>query len=160
MTSEQARELVSEKGLTYEYNTESDICVLVILLNKHVKQANKAGTMSTNTMRMSQEINSKYSSNGTVKECCLFLNSHFFTQREAISFNPDGFIGFAGWADNRNKFPLINAFAEWIESIASWFVSLTKRLLIKNNQQSLSQSSCDIATVLANHPTINVQDWR
>ena len=34
------------------------------LLNKHVKQANKAGTMSINTMRVSQKINSKYNGNG------------------------------------------------------------------------------------------------
>lgn len=119
MTSEQTRELFSGKGLTYENIAEGDICVLVILLNKHVKQANKAGTMSTNTMRMCQKINSKYSSNGSVKECCLFLNSHYFIQREAIRFNPDGFIGFAGWTDNGNKSPLIKAFAEWVESIAS-----------------------------------------
>lgn len=82
MTSEQARELFSEKGDTYENITEGDIGLLIILLNKHVKQANKAGRMSTNTMKMSQKINSKYSSNGTVKEYCLFLKSHFFTQRE------------------------------------------------------------------------------
>lgn len=79
MTSEQARELFSEKGLTYENITEGDIGVLFILLNKHVKQANKAGTMSTNSMRRSQRIKSKYNTNGIVKECYFFLNSHYLS---------------------------------------------------------------------------------
>lgn len=55
MTSEQARELFSEKGLTYENITKGDIGVLFTFLNKQVKEANKAGIMSTNTMRMSQK---------------------------------------------------------------------------------------------------------
>lgn len=118
VTSEEARNLFTEKGLSYKEVTEGDICVLAMLLNKHVKRANKAGTMSVNTMRMSQKIKSKYNTNGTLKECHLFLNSHYFTQREAISFNKDGFIGFAGWADSGNKEPFISAFIEWLDSIS------------------------------------------
>jgi hypothetical protein len=119
LKSDIARDYFNEKGLSYEGVTEGDIGILYLLLNKHVKQTNKAGTMSTNTMRMSAKIKGKYNRNGTVKECYLFLNSHYFTQREAISFNPDGFIGFAGWADEGNKAPLISAFMEWVETLAS-----------------------------------------
>jgi len=116
--SDDARSYFTEKGMTYKDVTEGDIGVLFILLNKHVKQANKSGVMSTNTMRMSQKIKSKYNTNGVVKECYFFLNSHYFTQREAISFNSDGFIGFAGWADGSNKAPLMSAFVEWVDTIA------------------------------------------
>lgn len=119
MTSEQAKELFSEKGLTYENITKGDIGVLFTFLNKQVKEANKAGIMSTNTMRMSRKIKSKLDTTGNVKECYLFLNSHYFTQREAISFNSDGFIGFAGWVDSGNKSPLMSAFVEWVDTIAS-----------------------------------------
>ncbi|MCB7160071.1 hypothetical protein LI071_05210 [Bacillus subtilis] len=77
-----------------------------MLQNKHVKQAAKAHTMSVDTMRMSQKIKSKYKTN---------INSHYFTQREAISFNPDGIIGFAGWADSDNTKPIIDAFIEWVD---------------------------------------------
>ncbi|MEK4403479.1 hypothetical protein MKZ26_03410 [Sporosarcina sp. FSL K6-6792] len=117
--SDDARNYFAEKGLTYKDVSEGDIGVLFILLNKHVKRANKAGGMSTNTMRMSQKIKSKYNTNGIVKECYFFLNSHYFTQREAISFNSDGFIGFAGWADAGNKSPLMSAFVEWVDAISS-----------------------------------------
>ncbi|MEC2062649.1 hypothetical protein [Bacillus inaquosorum] len=115
MNSEEARDYFIQKGLSYEDITEGDVCVLVMLLNKHVKQAVKAHTMSVDTMRMSQKIKSKYKTNGTLKSCYLYINSHYFTQREAISFNPDGFIGFAGWADSGNTQPLIDAFIEWVD---------------------------------------------
>ncbi|MBL4968939.1 hypothetical protein [Bacillus halotolerans] len=115
MTSEEARNYFVQKGLSYEEITEGDICVLVMLLNKHVKQAAKAHTMPVDTMRMSQKIKSKYKTNGTLISCYLYINSQYFTQREAISFNPDGFIGFAGWADSGNTQPLIDAFIEWVD---------------------------------------------
>lgn len=116
--SDEARAYFTEKGLTYEKVTEGDIGILYILLNKHVKQANKAGKMSTDSMRMSTKIKGKYNRDGSVKECYLYINSHYFTQREAISFNPGGFIGFAGWADSDNKAPLMAAFIEWVDTIA------------------------------------------
>jgi hypothetical protein len=53
-----------------------------------------------------------------VKECYFLLNSHYFTQRGAISFNSGGFIGFEGWADSGNKSPLMSAFVEWVDTIA------------------------------------------
>ncbi|WP_316274480.1 hypothetical protein [Bacillus halotolerans] len=56
MTSEEVRNYFVQKGLSYEDITEGDICALVMLLNKHVKQAVKAHTMSVDTMRMSQKI--------------------------------------------------------------------------------------------------------
>ncbi|CAF1812917.1 hypothetical protein OQZ55_11750 [Bacillus subtilis] len=118
MTSEEARNYFVQKGLSYEDITEGDICALVMLLNKHVKQAVKANKMSVDTMRMSQKIKSKYKTNGTLKCCYLYINSHYFTQREAISFNPDGFIGFAGWADSGNTQPLIDAFIEWVDYLS------------------------------------------
>lgn len=96
---------------------EGDIGVLFILLNKHVNQANMAGLMSTNTMRMSQKIKSKYNTNGTMKEY-FFLNSHYVTQREATSFYSDGFIGFTGCADPGNKSPLMSVFVVWVDTIA------------------------------------------
>lgn len=33
--------------------------------------------------------------------------------REAISFNRDGFIGVAGWADNKNVQPILKSLVEW-----------------------------------------------
>lgn len=42
------------------------------------------------------------------------VSSNYFSGREAISFNEDGFIGFAGWASDTNIKPFIRAFYRWI----------------------------------------------
>lgn len=115
--SKEARKYFADKGLSYTDITSGEICVLVMLLNKHLKIANKAGITSTNTMRMSEKINCKYKSNGTLIEGYLYINSHYFTQREAISFNAGGFIGFCGWADANNTSVIVGAFKEWCDTI-------------------------------------------
>ena len=118
-----AREYFKSKGLTYANVTSGDICILAMLLNKNVKTANKRHEMSTDSMHMSDKIKSKYKTNGEIISCYLFINSHYFTQREAISFNEDGFIGFCGWADDRNTAPIVAAFMEWVDYLADTEVS-------------------------------------
>jgi hypothetical protein len=118
MTTNEAREYFKNKGLTYQGITAGDICVLVMMLNKNIKAACKNNEMSTGSMHMSEKIKSKYNANGTIKECYLLINSHYFTRRECISFNKDGFIGFAGWSGTQNIKPIIRAFIEWCDYLA------------------------------------------
>lgn len=42
------------------------------------------------------------------------VNGTYFKDREAISFNGNGYIGFAGWSDSRNVQPFYRAFARWM----------------------------------------------
>lgn len=117
MTRDDARKYFAYKNLTYNDITSGDICTLVMLLNKHVKKACKNHEMSVDSMRMSEKIKSKYTTSGKLIECYLFINSHYFTRRECISFNKDGFIGFCGWADNANTKPIVTAFVEWCDTV-------------------------------------------
>lgn len=48
------------------------------------------------SMYLSRRINLKRNTNGTLISCFLYVNSHYFERRECISFNVDGWIGFAG----------------------------------------------------------------
>ena len=116
-TTQQARDYFNEKGLTYADITEGDILALVFLLNREIKQSVKDHETSTGTMHLSQKVNMKKRSNGTITECYLYMNSHYFTRRECISFNRDGFIGFAGWADHGNTNPILRAFLAWCDSL-------------------------------------------
>lgn len=118
MGNEEARQYFKDKGLSYSNINSGDICVLVMLLNKSIKSACKNHKMSADTMRMSEKIQSKYKTNGELIECYLFINSHYFTRRECISFNKDGFIGFAGWASSGNVAPIIKAFIEWCDYLS------------------------------------------
>ena len=117
-TTKEARQYFRDKGLSYHDITEGDILSLLMRLNREIKKSNKAGETSVSTMHMSSKIDMKKRTNGTIIKCFLYINSHYFTRREAISFNEDGFIGFAGWADQRNTNPLLRAFLRWCDNLA------------------------------------------
>ena len=117
-SNNEARQYFADKGLTYNDITEGDILALVMLLNKHFKAANKDGETSVDTIRLSRKIDIKMRTNGTILACFLYVNSHYFTRRECISFNYDGFIGFAGWAGQGKTNPILRAFLEWCDYLA------------------------------------------
>lgn len=118
-TNNEARQYFRDKGLTYDDITEGDILSLLMLLNREIKKSNKVGETSVSTMHMSSKIDMKKRTNGTIIKCFLYINSHYFTRREAISFNEDGFVGFAGWADQGNTNPLLRAFLRWCDDLAA-----------------------------------------
>lgn len=41
--------------------------------------------------------------------------SYYFEDREAVTFNADGFVGFAGWADKTNLQPILRGFLQWVD---------------------------------------------
>lgn len=43
------------------------------------------------------------------------VDGFYFEDREAISIDPNGWVGFAGWADSRNERPFLVAFARWLD---------------------------------------------
>lgn len=117
-TTNDARQYFVDKGLTYDSITEGDIAALVILLGKEIKKSNDSGETSVNTIHMSKKIDIKKKSNGSIISCFTYVNSHYFKQRECISFNRDGFIGFAGWADQGNTNPILRAFLKWCDMLS------------------------------------------
>lgn len=113
-TTNEARQYFTDKGLTYNDIKEGDVLTLVMLLNKHLKKANKDNETSAE-MTLSSKVDIFKKSNGSISKCFLYMNSHYFTRRECISFNTDGFIGFCGWADQGNTNPVLRAFLEWCD---------------------------------------------
>lgn len=65
-------------------------------------------------MRMSEKLDIDMHDNGVVSSAFLYVDADYFKQREAISFNSDGFIGFAGWAGSSACEPIFSAFSEWL----------------------------------------------
>lgn len=116
-TTNEAREFFKNRGLSYDSIHEGDILILCMMLQKELKKSNKAGETSV-TMTLSKRVDMKKKSNGSITECYIYMNAHYFTRRECISFNRDGFIGFAGWADQGNTNPLLRAFLEWCNYLA------------------------------------------
>lgn len=48
----------------------------------------------------------------------LRVDGSYFHDREAISFNRDGFIGFGGEFSSVNTQPMLKAFCKWCDEIA------------------------------------------
>lgn len=117
-TRDECRERFKELGLSYSDITEGDVLALVMLLNREIKKSNKSGETSVNTMRLSEKREVDTNEDGTIRTCFLYMNSHYFKNRECISFNRDGFIGFCGWADSGNANPVKRAFLEWCDILA------------------------------------------
>lgn len=114
-TNDEAREYFKSKGLSYEKIHSYDLLILRYLLVKEIEKSNKTGETSVNTMRMSNKQSMTLNPDDTIQTAFLFMSSHYFENRECISFNRDGFIGFAGWADQGNLNPIKRAFLKWCD---------------------------------------------
>jgi len=50
-----------------------------------------------------------------LKYASIKVDGPYFSDREGITFNQDGFIGFAGWASGSNLKPFVIAFEKWLD---------------------------------------------
>ena len=82
---EKKSEDVNQTGLKYSDINEGDILVLCMLLQKELKGDKHAVSVN---MRLSQMIEATYRHCGQLVECSIFVNSHYFKNRECITFNP------------------------------------------------------------------------
>lgn len=107
-TREQARELFAKSGLTYEVLTPGNLQKLRSHINGHMIAS---GAMN-GAFRCRQRA--------TVREgyAELRCKASYFDNREAITFNSDGFIGFAGWADADNVQPILQGFVAWMKEMS------------------------------------------
>lgn len=114
-TNDEARAYFANKGLSYRDISDENIKILCEYLEEEYKKSNKSGETSVNTMHLSKKVDIKRTVTDDLISCFLYTNSHYFTRRECISFNRDGFIGFAGWADDGNTNPIKRAFMRWCD---------------------------------------------
>lgn len=112
------------KPLKYEDISESDFYRLVAVLQKHIDKRNefelKRASESKNGGRdYIYSIKKVKYNKATPKKpyMSMFITvlCDNYSEREAISFNPGGFIGFAGWASTYNTKLFTDAFKEWVD---------------------------------------------
>ena len=117
MNREEAREYVISCGIDVTTIREAEIQILYMMLTAKIKKFSKSDWEVDEGcyLEVSKKIEMKKNKNGTVKSCYLSVNSHYFKQREAICIDGNGFIGFAGWSDDHNVAPIIEAFIEWCD---------------------------------------------
>lgn len=106
---EQARSHFTNSGLTYkEVISYTNITRLREILDIHLKASDKF----RGTFHCSPAINFIPGRWAAIK-----CSSDYFKNREAITFNSDGFIGIAGWADSDNVIPIIQGFTAWVDEL-------------------------------------------
>ena len=101
MTSrDQVREGLKLAGITCNKVTPIEIKRLRRLISKHLRRSG----IYHGTARLAR-----------AKKDFRFIEmkTDQWDRREAVSFNNDGFIGLAGWADNNNVQPILDALIEW-----------------------------------------------
>jgi len=114
-TRDYAREYFNNSGLTYRSIAYYDIQMLTVLLNKEYQKSDAACETGV-PMTLDKDYTYNPVPEGeSMYSCYLTVSAHYFTNRECISFNSDGFIGFAGWADQGNVNPILRAFLKWCD---------------------------------------------
>ena len=109
MTRDEAREHFKKCGLDYSVLTTSNVERLRDLLKLELKQSGCIhGTFRGNHRYKTYD-------SGCVELTC---RADYFSRRETVTFNPDGYIGFAGWASVVNVEPVIAAFVKWCDELA------------------------------------------
>jgi len=110
MNREETRSFAENNNFNYDNITLHGLNELINLLNEQFK-------IEKIKMTCSRVLKNdfKFDRKGMI-EAYIKVNGAYFKKRECISFNKDGFIGFAGWADSGNLSPITNAFCKWVDS--------------------------------------------
>lgn len=112
-TRDDARKIFTDAGFKNEQLSKSDVEQLRDRINKHLV----AGDFC---YRCDSKV--KVGESGSGFEFAITCSCDYFDQREAVTFYSTGdslSIGFAGWADDENVRPILNAFSYWAIGVIS-----------------------------------------
>ena len=116
MEREDMRRKFKSLGLGYSHIDSRKIGELKRLINIELEKYNPQLAPNFIKLKRNKNKDFEYSEVGTLKRFSLRVKGSWFDDREAITFNRDGFIGFAGWADSKNVQPFLKAFDTWLET--------------------------------------------
>ena len=111
MNTDDVRMLWSQSGFTYQTLTAPKLEMLSGLLSQELSVFAMDGNMYMTVAKKTIWWNK----DGSISSCEIIVDGPYFKDREGITFNRNGFIGFAGWASSNNVQPFIRAFVLWIE---------------------------------------------
>ena len=109
MTREEARAKWAASGLTYEVLTKTSLAQL----RKMIDAAMRDSGCFKGTYRAGRAA----TLNGRWGPADIRCQAHYFTDRQAVTFEKGGFVGFAGWADDTNVQPILLAFCAWVDEM-------------------------------------------
>ena len=118
--TDKARQKFIDAGLQYKDITESKFYLLLSILADELKNFNN----NSFEMRISKRLKKdmpiiNFDDDGNMVNAFIKVSSYYFSGREGISFNSDGWIGFAGWACSTNLIPFCKAFEKWVSVLTN-----------------------------------------
>ncbi|MDM1021639.1 hypothetical protein QSV37_15200 [Acinetobacter sp. VNK23] len=115
ITREQARNYFAHVGLSYGQITLTKIKALHSILDKRLK----ASGIFDKSLRCHKDIEFQFTEDGGMAHASIKCSANYFTGRQAVQFDENGFIGFAGWSDEHAVKPMLEAFVEWCDLMKS-----------------------------------------
>lgn len=118
--NQEARDYFKNKDLTYADVTKERFNKLVEIVQKHLDKRNEEQNNISNqykkdyTYKMDKCIYNKPTKKRPYMTAYIHVKVDNYSVREGISFNSDGWIGFAGWASTYNTIIFTEAFKEWV----------------------------------------------
>lgn len=112
---QEARNYFKQCGLTYDDIDMNAIYKLIQLLNLEIVKIDSCMLMINEPKLQGRNRNIILNKGGKIKFAEIRVKGTYFNDREAITFNDDGFIGFCGWADMYNTTPFVMAFNKWCD---------------------------------------------
>ncbi len=94
-----------DSGLTYDVLIPDNLRKLRECINSQMAESG----LFNGTFRCHQRAT--FADGFAVIKC----RAHYFDGREAVTFNTDGFIGFAGWASQKSVQPILRGFLDWVQ---------------------------------------------
>lgn len=111
---ELAREYYKKCKISYDDITMNNLYKLIQFLNKRISETGSCMIMINEPKLKGINKNIVFKNNKLVF-AEIRVKGTYFNDREAITFNNDGFIGFCGWADGYNLTPFVMGFKDWCD---------------------------------------------
>jgi hypothetical protein len=111
MTREEARAHWAASGLSYADLTKKRLSRLRKMIDGEMRKSGCIG----GTMRAGRAA----TMGGRYGVADIRCQAHYFKDRQAVTFENGGFIGFAGWADETNVQPILSAFVAWVDEVGA-----------------------------------------
>lgn len=110
-TRDDARAAWARAGLTYDALTADAMERLRALIDADMQ----SGEYLRGTFRANHKPKRLRCGSYDIRCTAWYFKGH--QARQCVTFEPSGFIGFAGWSDDTNIQPIIRAFMSWVNEV-------------------------------------------
>lgn len=114
MTRNDARAAFAKAGLSTAALKVDDIAALWRSIDAELR----ASGLENATLRLDPDPRILADETGRVISADLQCCSERFRNSQAVTFAKNGFIGFAGWADDTFLTPILNGFTSWMATMS------------------------------------------